>query len=287
MIKQRLQMLAEAEPLADGMNPFTDFDEKMLVGLALDLPEYFQSVADLLDFRLFSLDEVKYIMSYLLDHHAKHNIIPTRAMTASQIKKELTVDSEIDSRSIISIIDTPLNPRNIPTIKETLHSWARKKSFGLLFQEDAVSAYHQGNYDKLEEIVNKANRMVETSARGFWLYEQAEELYIPDRSPHLTTGYPQLDRVLNNGGPSPGEVVCWLAATGVGKCHTLQTRIYEESLSRIYELEAEDGEVYHFAGYRWAETNRGTVRVCDLVETDHIISLPVEKDYPDIIMPVL
>lgn len=228
-MKSRLQQLSEEDSLDESESPFTTFEEGQLVGLALDLPEYFQSIADLLDHRLFTKIEVKYVMSFLLDYHSKHNMIPTRDMLHNEAMKELVVD-DTHWETIRDLIDTPINPRNIPVIKDTLHGWARKRSFGQLFEDEAMQAYSRGDYDKLEEIVNKANRMVETSARGFWLYEQSEELFQPDRSPHITTGFPQLDKVLNNGGPSPGEVVCWLAATGVGKSIMLCNNAIHQSV---------------------------------------------------------
>lgn len=228
-MRDRLRQLSEEKSLDGSESPFTEFEEGELVGLALDLPEYFQSIADLLDYKLFTRIEVKYVMSLLLDYHAKHNMIPTRLMLHNQAMKDLVVD-DVHWETIRDLVDTPINPRNIPIIKETLHGWARKRSFGQLFEDEAMLAYARGDYDKLEEIVNKANRMVETSARGFWLYEQSEELFQPDRSPHITTGFPQLDRVLNNGGPSPGEVICWLAATGVGKSIMLCNNAIHQSV---------------------------------------------------------
>ncbi len=40
---------------------------------------------------------------------------------------------------------------------------------------------------------------------------------LKEKIEHFTTGFPQLDQALNNGGPSRGEVLIWVAPTGIGK----------------------------------------------------------------------
>jgi hypothetical protein len=84
--------------------------------------------------------------------------------------------------------------------------------------------------------------------------------------------------MLNNGGPSPKEVVCWLAPTNVGKCHSLQSKILEKRLSRIFELELDDGTIIKLAGFREVQTTRGIVKVCDLTDGDDITEIPIETD---------
>ena len=108
-------------------------------------------------------------------------------------------------------------------------------------------------------------------------------LFKEDLIEHRTTGFPRLDAFLNNGGPSPKEVVCWLAPTNVGKCHTLQSKIFEERLSRIYEIELEDGTVKKIAGFRKVKTTRGLLRVCDLTDADDI-ELILLEDISDIVL---
>ena len=106
-------------------------------------------------------------------------------------------------------------------------------------------------------------------------------VFNPSANEHRTTGFPRLDKYLNDGGPSPKEVVCWLAGTNVGKCHTLESKILEERFSRIYEIELEDGTIKKLAGFRKIQTTRGMVRICDLTDEDDVVELP-SSDVGDI-----
>lgn len=272
------------EPEQEG--PFAQFEEEAIVSLAFDAPDYFLSVSHLVKPDLFTSPHVGYVMTYLMKHVDDYMTVPTRHLVWNQIRKHITT-SDVYYEDVERVVKRPASPRDLPAVKDVLSQWAKKQAFGLLYSEDAQLAYAQGDYDSLEKIVNDANKIGDNTGSLFWFYEQFEELFEPDSSDHLSTGFPKLDKCLNNGGPSRKEVVCWMAPTGVGKCHTLQTKIYEESLSRIYELELEDGTIKRLAGYRAVQTVRGEVRVCDLVEADDIVSLPVDDDLPDLRLPVV
>ena len=50
-----------------------------------------------------------------------------------------------------------------------------------------------------------------------FFFKESELLFIKDLEKRYTTGFPKLDTWLNEGGPTKGEVVCYMAGTGVGK----------------------------------------------------------------------
>jgi replicative DNA helicase len=188
------------------------------------------------------------------------------------------LDNRRDSEFIFKIVDRRSDPREIPLIKDTLLKWSRTRAYGLLYADEAVEAYARGDYGHLDSILQEANRIADVGTDGFWFFENMELLFQPDVIKHRTTGFPRLDRLLNNGGPSAKEVVCWLAATNVGKCHSAQTLIIEERLSRIYELGLENGSIIKLRGSREVQTARGTVKVCDLADSDDLIEIPVGDD---------
>jgi hypothetical protein len=99
---------------------------------------------------------------------------------------------------------------------------------------------------------------------------------------HIPTGFKELDKLLNDGGPSPKEVLVYLAPTGVGKCHSLQSKIIEKDLSRIFDLEMENGSIIKLAGFREVQTARGRIKVCDLSTGDDITEIPTIQDTGDI-----
>lgn len=221
-----LDKLREADQESDTQGPFDEFEQEAMISLAIDMPDYFMSVANYLKPEYFDNVESRYVMQHILGYFDEHAIIPTRRGLRNLALKELTVDSQSVDR-IRELIDKPCNPRDLPIIKNTLHKWARKRAFGMLYTKDAMDAFTRGQYDQLEEIINSANRINDIGSKGFWLSEQIDELFQPDAIVRMPTGFQQLDKLINwlpnpngvggIGGPSPGEVLCWLAGTNVGK----------------------------------------------------------------------
>jgi len=255
---------------------FEPYEEEAIISLAFDHPEFFSGVGRFLQPQMFIRPECKAVLAEILELYEKHNVIPRREMVRDHIHKWITEDH--DWESILGVLERPSDPRDVPLVKDTLLEWARHKAYSLLFTIDAQDAYARKDYQYLEELLNQANRIADIGQRGFWFFENFETLFDPDVIDHRTTGFPTLDKYLNNGGPSPKEVVCWLAATNVGKCHSSQTLIIEEELSRIYELELEDGSVIKLRGSHEVQTTRGTIKVKDLTESDNLTEIPVGDD---------
>ena len=261
---------------ADTHKPFGPYEEEAIVSLALDHPEFFTSVGRFLTPAMFSRLECQWVMAEILNIYEKYGVVPTRPMLKDRLIKSFTEDDPHEI--VLKTIDRASEPREIPIIKDTLLRWAKDRAYGLLFSDEAQDAYARGDYEQLEEIVQTANRIADVGKKGFWFFEHFEALFDPDVIEHRTTGFIRLDQMLNNGGPSPKEVVCWLAGTNVGKCLSLQSKIIEKNLSRIFELELEDGTILQLAGFRRIQTTRGMVRVCDLTNEDEITETPIETD---------
>lgn len=194
---------------------FEPYEEEAIISLAFDHPEFFSGVGRFLQPQMFIRPECKAVLAEILELYEKHNIIPRREMVRDHIHKWITEDH--DWESILGVLERPSDPRDVPIVKDTLLEWARHKAYSLLFTPDAQDAYSRRDYQYLEELLNQANRIADIGQRGFWFFENFETLFDPDVIDHRTTGFPTLDKYLNNGGPSPKEVVCWLAATNVGK----------------------------------------------------------------------
>lgn len=195
-------------------SPFGQDEEPAIVSLALDFPEFFVSVANFITPEVFSNFNVRYIMANVLNYYSKHGIVPTRAVLKSRILKQLTADSEYEE--ILNILARTSDHREVPILKEVIQKWAEHKTYSLLYSDEAQEAHARGDYDFLKNIVSQASRITDIGKPGFWLFQQTDELFIEDGQEHISTGYKQLDLYLN-GGPSPGEVLIWMAPTGVGK----------------------------------------------------------------------
>lgn len=265
--------------------PFGNYQEEAIVSLALDHPEFFTAVSRFLKPAMFGRLECQWVIAEILNCFDKHEVVLTRQLLRDKVLRSMTEDDPFEE--VLAIIDRKSDPRETPVLKDTLLQWARDKAFGLLYSDEAQEAYTRGEYEQLEQILQDANRIADVGQQGFWFFEQFETLFRPDVIDHRTTGFPKLDRMLNNGGPSPKEVVCFLAATNVGKCHSDQTLIIEEKLSRIYELELENGATIKLRGSREIQTTRGRIKIADLAEGDSITEIPIGDDTWDLELPTL
>lgn len=195
--------------------PFGPYQEEAIISLAFDHPEFFTSVGRFLKPEMFKRVECQYVMAKILNAFNEHSVVPTRELVRDETEKALSVDDPYES--ILSVINRKSDHREVPILKNTLLKWARDRAYGLIYSDEAMDAYHNKEYDKLEAIISEANKIADIGEGGFWFFENLDILFNKDTIEHRTTGFPQLDQFLNNGGPSPKEVLCWLAATNVGK----------------------------------------------------------------------
>lgn len=215
MITDILEELDSQESKYNQDQPFGGNLEEAIISLALDFPNFVTGMIQFLKPDLFKRLECKYIIAEILNLYEKYNTIPTRAILIDHIESSMTSSDPFEL--ILPILEKKSNPRDIPLIKDTLLKWARQRSYGLLYSEEAIQAYQEGDFKHIEEIVNNAKRIADIGEDGFWFLDNFELLFQPDAIEHLSTGFPRLDKYLNCGGPSRKEVVCWLAPTNVGK----------------------------------------------------------------------
>ena len=215
MTTDTLARLSEEEEDNEIYKPFGPYEEETIVSLALDHPEFFTGVGRFMKPTMFGRVECQWVMAEILNTYEKYSVVPTRAMLRDRLIKSFTEDDPYEA--VLQIVDRKSNPREVPLIKDTILRWAKDRAYGLVYSEEAQEAYAQGDYEHLEEIIKQANRIADVGDKGFWFFDNYEILFDPDVIEHRTTGFQRLDRMLNNGGPSPKEVVCWLAGTNVGK----------------------------------------------------------------------
>jgi len=267
--------------MADNQDtPFGNYEEEAVVSLILDFPELYASLAKYLQPELFARPEVQYIIASIWQDFDSHGTVPTRGLLYDRLSKALTVEDPYEE--ILRIVKRESNPREVPMLRKTLRQWAEYKIYDQLYSDEALMAHQQGDYEFLTKIFDDATRIASVGTPGFWLLDQLDELFVDHAVEHISTGFPKLDKFLNDGGPSPSEVLIWLAPTNVGKCHSLQSKVIERNLSRIYELEFDDGQVIKLAGFREVQTSRGRIKICDLVEDDDIASISVIQDVGDL-----
>ena len=266
--------------------PFGKYEETAIISLLLDFPEVYAPLSNFLTPRLFQTIGPQYVVAVVKDDFDKFGVVPSRKLLHDRLAKTLTVEDPYEE--ILSIVDTPSDPRETPILRKTLKSWAEHRVYDLLYSEEALAAHHRGDHEVLKKIFDQANSINITGQQGFWFFDQIDELFVDNVVEHIKTPWNALNLALNDGGPSPREVMVLLASTGIGKCHSLQSNIIEKDLSRIFELEIEGNEsisTIKLAGFREVQTARGTVKVCDLTDGDDITTLPAERDTGDISLP--
>jgi replicative DNA helicase len=189
--------------------------EAAIISLCLDQPEFYHAVGQHVEPKHFEQLETQYVFALIQKAYKEHEIVPNRDILIDIARKDLSVDDHY--QPVLNLITRESDPREIPIIKDRLIDWVRSRAYALLYDEGAIQAYESGNYDVLNEIVEKAQRVSDVSQQGVWFFDRIEMLFKEDAEPRFTTGFTRLDRYLNEGGPTRGDVTCFMAPTGVGK----------------------------------------------------------------------
>jgi len=196
-------------------SPFGPHEEHGVISLIIDFPELYLPVARFLTPDLFSEAESKYVMASIQQDFDKFGVIPSRKLLHDRLAKSLTVDDPHEP--ILGLVDRPSDPREVPMLRQTLRTWTEHQTFDLLYTDEAIAAHHRGDHEFIRKIVDSAGRINSVGKQGFWFFDQIEELFADNVLEHIPTGFKELDKLLNDGGPSPKEVLVYLAPTGVGK----------------------------------------------------------------------
>jgi len=194
---------------------FGSHEEKVIISLAFENPEFFITVMPYLEESYFDQKICKFVFAIIKHHYVKHSVIISRNLATDISKRALTADDPHEE--ILDLINKPVDPRELPIVMETLVDWAKKKVYGKLYTEEAIDAHIRGDHSLVEKVVEEAGRVNEFKSNFFFFYKSYDSLFVKENEQKLTTGFSRLDIFLNNGGPTRGEVVCVMAPTGVGK----------------------------------------------------------------------
>jgi replicative DNA helicase len=200
-------------------SPFGPNMEAGVISLILDFPELYIPTAKFFTAELFSRPEVKYVVAALKQDYEKFGVVPSRALLHDRLAKQLTADDP--HQEILGVVKRLSDPREAPIIRQTLREWVEHKSYEQLYSDEAIAAHARGDHEFLRKIVDSASSISMIGNQGFWFFDQIDEIFVDTAIEHIGTGFKGLDEKLNEGGPSPGEVLIILAPTGVGKTLTL------------------------------------------------------------------
>lgn len=221
---------------------FGQYEEAAFIALFIDYPEVFYGVAEHLGESTFKRPEVQYVLARLLADLKTNGQISSRELLRDQITKHLIVDDL--HKDILEILDTPVNERDVASLRNSIFTWAKNKAYGQLYAPATIEAYQKGQLEIIDEIINDAHKISNVTVEPLWVLERAEELIQPSAIEKLSTGYRKLDITLNEGGPSPGEVLCYMAPPNVGKSAVLINSAVNSALldynTLLFSLEMTD-----------------------------------------------
>mgnify|MGYP000626703709 CR=1 FL=1 len=225
-----------------GQTDFGSYEEGAFIALFIDYPETFYGVAEHITPENFTRPEAQYILTRLLMEFQSHGQIPSRALLRDQITKHLIV-GEFD-KDVVELLDTPVNERDVASLRGTIFTWAKNKAYGKLYTPETIRAYEEGKVEVIDKIVEDAHKISNVTVEPLWVLERAEELIQPNAIEKLSTGFKKLDMTLNEGGPSSGEVLCYMAPPNVGKSAVLINSAVNSALldynTLLFSLEMTD-----------------------------------------------
>ena len=204
--------------------PFGPNMEAGIISLLLDFPELYVPTSKFITTDLFSRQEVKYIVGALKQDYDQFGVLPTRPLLNDRLAKILTMDDPFEN--ILAIVNRPSDPREAPILRQILRDWVEHQLYSQLYSDEALAAHQRGDHEFLRKIVDSASAISSTGQQGFWFFDQIDEIFADTAIEHINTGFKDLNKHLNEGGPSPGEVLIILAPTGVGKTLTLINMAY-------------------------------------------------------------
>ena len=199
----------------DVEKPFGPNQERSIISLAFADPEFFQVVGGHLETEYFSDLYARYVFTIINHHFNKNGIVIPRELCRDEALKELTTDDEFEE--ILEIIDRESDPREVPIIKETLIDWCKNRAYSKLYDSEAIEAFERGDYASITGIIEDAARITDVSSNGLWFFDEVDQLFDEEIEEKYTTGFPRLDAILNEGGPSKKDCFIWMAPTNVGK----------------------------------------------------------------------
>lgn len=194
---------------------FGEHYERCLVGLALEVPDYFASVGHHINPEMFRVPEVRAIMACAKHIYDERGFIPSKGALIDEVRR--TTKTTENFRPIVKLLKQPLDPRDAEMTKARFMEWAKHEQYHLLYSEDAITAWDAGDYSKLDKIVDQAHKMEVMEFDGLWFFESVNSLFETEETEKLTSGFDGLDKHLNHGGPSRKEILVFAAPPNVGK----------------------------------------------------------------------
>lgn len=194
---------------------FGPSQEKAIISLIFDEPEFFTNVAQYLSPEDFNFVPAQYVYAIVYGYYKDKSVVITRDLCREEVEQQMTADDDFEN--VFEIINRRSNPREVPIIREKLVEWSKQRAYEKIYSDEAIQAFEAGDFSEITNIVEDARKITDKVSKGFWFFKNLDTLFIENQEQKLTTGFPRLDAIINEGGPTFGDTFCWMAPTGVGK----------------------------------------------------------------------
>lgn len=161
-IEDRLSGLRQSAPDGEALSGFS---QENTVRFVLDFPEHAEELIPFLEPDLFGLMHCQYLMAWVHKLHRKYQAIPTRAVVRDHVLRHLTVDDPY--KEVLAVLDGKLCPREAPVIRDQLKNWTQKRLIGRIYSDEAMAAFHVGDYEPIKQLLDRAQSLAALTAPTF------------------------------------------------------------------------------------------------------------------------
>lgn len=207
--------LSPVDEVDESSGYFGKHEEKAIISLAFDQPDFFSSILPYLKSEFFDQFATRFVFDNISYYYERNGVIITREMCKDKIYEDLTADDPHEE--IVAVVDRKSDPREVPILVDKLMDWSKKKAMLQLYNKDVIEAVEAGEFDQVENIIENARKISDINNHCYFFFNEIDSLFQKEADEKFTTGFTTLDMAINNGGPGRGETFCWMAPTGVGK----------------------------------------------------------------------
>lgn len=201
--------------IGNELSVFGKHEERAIISLAFDQPEFFSSVMSYLKDDYFEQYDTKFVYNIIKYYYETNEVIISRSMCKDVVLDELTADDPHEE--IISLIERESDPREVPILTDKMMEWAKKKAMQQLYNRETIESVERGEFEDVERIMEDASKITNIGSKCYVFFNETDKLFDKNEDEKFTSAFQTLDMALNQGGPSTGEVFCWMAPTGKGK----------------------------------------------------------------------
>lgn len=204
------------------------FQEKILQALLSD-HSWSQQMVEVLKPEYFEVNYLKYLFKIYLKHYNNYKVFPSIQLLATMVKDDLKEgNDEVLCGQIVNYLQAiKSNPaiNDLPYVKDRSLNFCKNQALKEAL-EASVDLTKEQRYEEIVERIKVAITVGTPNTAGHDFFEDFEQRFVKEDRHVVQTGIEALDhRDIMNGGLGRGEIGVIMAATGVGKCTSSNTKI--------------------------------------------------------------